>query len=79
MTNKDIERFKTKFKVGDIVVIPKELAHLTHVEDKEQLAEVVGFYRHFFNIKYLDERLTYQQSIQYKDAGKVKKLVDKIA
>lgn len=79
MTKKDIEKFKNKFVVGDIVVIPKELAHLTHVEDKEQLAEVVGFYRNFFNVKYLDESLRYEQSIQYKDAGSVRKLVNKIA
>ena len=75
MTKKDIEKFKNKFVVGDIVVVPKELAHLTHVEDKEQLAEVVGF----FNVKYLDESLGYEQSIQYKDAGSVRKLVNKIA
>ena len=73
MTRKDIELFKNKFKVGDIVVVPKELAELTHEEKGSQIAEVVGLYRNFFNVKYLD--LPYQQSIQYKDGGHVRKLM----
>lgn len=66
-----------KFQVGDVVVIPKELAMLTHEEKSSQIAEVVGLYKRFFNIKYLD--LPYEQSIQYKDADKVHKLLEKIA
>lgn len=77
MTNKDVEKFMYKFQLGDIVVIPKELAELTHEEKGSQIAEVVGFYRRFFNVKYLD--LPFEQSIQYKDAGFVNKLLDKIA
>lgn len=71
MTLKDIELFKNKFNVGDIISIPEELARLTHEAHKDQLAEVVGKYRHFFNVKYLD--MPYEQSIQYKDANKVHK------
>lgn len=71
MTLKDIELFKNKFNVGDIISIPEELARLTHEGYKDQLAEVVGKYRHFFNVKYLD--LPYEQSIQYKDTNKVHK------
>lgn len=71
MTLKDIELFKNKFNVGDIISIPDELAHLTHEARGSQFAEVVGKYRHFFNVKYLD--LPYEQSIQYKDANKVHK------
>ena len=77
MTRTDIKTFMNKFKVGDIVVIPKELAELTHEEKGTQIAEVVGLYRNFFNIKYPD--LPFQQSIQYKDGGKVNKLVKTIA
>jgi hypothetical protein len=71
MTLKDIELFKNKFNVGDIISIPEELVRLTHEAHKDQVAEVVGKYRHFFNVKYLD--LPYEQSIQYKDANKVHK------
>lgn len=71
MTQKDIELFKNKFKVGDIVSIPDELASLTHEIHGDQIAEVVGLYRHFFNVKYLD--LPYEQSIQYKDGNKIHK------
>lgn len=73
MTRTDIEIFKNKFKVGDMVIIPGRLAELTHFEEKGiQIAEVVGLYRNFFNVKYLD--LPFQQSIQYKDGGHVKKV-----
>ena len=77
MTYKDVEMFKKKFRLGDFVMIPKELVMLTHESRKPQLAEVVGFYRNFFNVKYID--LPYEQSIQYKDAGFVHKLLDKTA
>lgn len=72
MTMKDIERFKNKFKVGDMVVIPGDLVHLTHESYESQIAEVVGLYRNFFNVKYLD--LPYEQSIQYKDGGHINKV-----
>ncbi len=30
MTIKDIEKMENKFKVGDLVKVPEEIAHLTH-------------------------------------------------
>ena len=72
MTRTDIELFKNKFKVGDIVIVPSTLAELTHEEKGSQLAEVVGLYRNFFNVKY--QNLPFEQSIQYKDGGHVNKL-----
>lgn len=71
MTKNDINKLKDRFEIGETVSIPEELARLTHEAHKDQLAEVVGKYRHFFNVKYLD--LPYEQSIQYKDANKVHK------
>lgn len=71
MTKRDIEKFKNKFNVGDIVSIPDELAYLTHEEHGDQIAEVTGLYRNFFNVKYFD--LPFEQSIQYKDGSKVHK------
>ena len=64
----DMEKFRYKFKLGDIVKVPAVLVGLTHDESKPQEAEVVGFYRNFFNVKYPEG---YEQSIQYKDAGLV--------
>lgn len=69
MTRIDIEKLRNKFKVGDVIIIPKELAELTHEEYGSQIAEVVGLYRNFFNVKYLD--LPFEQSIQYKDGNKI--------
>lgn len=71
MTIKDIERFKRKFNVGDIVIIPEEIRALANRRKGTQVAEVVSLSRNFFNVKY-DKG--YQQSIQYKDAGKVNKI-----
>lgn len=72
MTKRDIEKFKNKFNVGDIVSIPDELAYLTHEEHGDQIAEVTGLYRNFFNVKYFD--LPFEQSIQYKDGGHISKV-----
>lgn len=78
MTYNDVNQFKNKFEVGDIVLIPASLAELTHFsEPGSQIAEVVGLYRHVFNVKY--PNLPYEQSIQYKDAGKVNLFLDKTA
>lgn len=64
----DMEKFRYKFKLGDIVKVPAILAGLTHDESKACEAEVVGFYRNVFNVKYPEG---WEQSIQYKDAGLV--------
>ena len=50
-----------KINIGDIVIISSELAGLTHEEKGKQIAEVVGIYPHFFNVKY---EIGFQQSIQ---------------
>lgn len=71
MAIKDIERFKRKFNIGDIVIIPEEIGTLANGRKGTQVAEVVSLSRNFFNVKY-DKG--YQQSIQYKDAGKVNKI-----
>ena len=76
MTNVE-ERFKKKFKVGDIVIVPKELAELTHEKKGSQLAEVVELSRHIFDVKYLEAG--FRQSIQYKDAGKINKILTDVA
>ena len=65
----DIEAFEKKFKVGDIVKVPAAIAGLTHEKYIPQIAEVVGLYPHFFNVKY--EEGGWVQSIQYRDAGLV--------
>ncbi len=72
MTIRDIEMFRTKFNVGDIVIVDNELAELTHEQKGSQIAEVVGKYRRFFNVKY-DQG--FQQSILYQDGGKVHKFL----
>lgn len=69
MTIKDIEKMENKFKVGDLVKVPEEIAHLTHDSKDSQFAKVVGLYNQFFNVEYSEG---YQQSIQYKDADKVR-------
>lgn len=104
MEMKDVEMMKTKFEIGDVVVIPMELAGLTHERKEAMVAEVVGKYRHFFNIKYkivkhdykdkyvvdvndvigtfvlingspeVFEDSTFEQSILWKDANKVKNI-----
>lgn len=71
MAIKDIERFKRKFNIRDIVIIPEEIGTLANGRKGTQVAEVVSLSRNFFNVKY-DKG--YQQSIQYKDAGKVNKI-----
>lgn len=63
-----------KIRIGDIVIIPAELAELTHEEKGTQIAEVVGLYNHFFNVKY---EIGFQQSILWKDVNKVKLLLDR--
>lgn len=74
MMLKEIEELKTKFRVGDVVIVPKEIAELTHEEHGSQIAEVVGLYRRFFNVKY---ELGFQQSIQWKDAESVARVTVK--
>lgn len=77
MTMYDVLMFKKKFNVGDMVVVPKEIARLIRDEESSRLAEVVGKYKHFLNVRYIDT--DYQQSIQYKDVGKVQRVFNKIA
>jgi len=60
-----------KLRIGDMVVVAADLAYLTHDSRKSQIAEVVGIYPHFFNVKYEEG---YQQSIQYKDISQISKL-----
>lgn len=71
----NMDEFMRKFKVGDKVKVPAILAGLTHDESKACEAEVVGFYRNFFNVKYPEG---YEQSIQYRDAGLVTLLEEEV-
>ena len=64
----NMDEFMRKFKIGDIVRVPASIAGLTHDKAIPQIAEVVGLYPHFFNVKY-DEG--WEQSIRYADAGLV--------
>lgn len=68
----DLKKLKDKFKVGDVVIVPKELAELTHEERGSQIAEVSGIYPHLFNVKY---GIGFEQSIKYVDANKVVKIM----
>lgn len=109
MEKKDLEMMKTKFEVGDIVVVPVSLAGLTHDKKVPMVAEVVGKYRHFFNIKYkivkreyerkcklnitdnvgtyvllngnpeMFKDSTFEQSILWKDANKVRNVTSLVA
>lgn len=64
LTIYNIEKLKRKFKVGDQVIVPRRIAHLTHKSQEPQKAEVVGLYPNFFDVKYKEG---YLQSIQYVD------------
>ena len=61
-----------KIRINDVVVVPKELTGLTHDKKESMIAEVVGIYRNFFNVRYEDS--TWQQSIMWKDVDKVRNL-----
>ena len=63
---------KTNIKIGDIVIVPKELSGLTHDKKESMLAEVVGIYRNFFNVRY--ENSTWEQSIKWCDVNKLRNL-----
>lgn len=77
MMKRDLIKFKEKFEIGDIVVVPKEFITWRDAGHREEkLGEVVGLYRDIFNVKY-DEGFV--QSFQYKDAGFIHKLVENIA
>lgn len=71
MTVMDIERNREKFSVGDRVIIPESMVAVFGNERSDRAAEVVGVYKHVFNVRYSSG---YQQSISYIDAGSVRKL-----
>lgn len=60
---------KKMVSIGNIVVVPKELTGLTHDKKESMLAEVVGIYRNFFNVKYENSR--WEQSVKWSDIDKV--------
>ena len=77
MTMRDLEELRSKFKVGDLVVIPKEFLPYDNYEGaKDKIGEVVAIYRNFFNVK-LDTG--YERSILIRDANFINKLVEHIA
>lgn len=77
MTRYDLMKFRQKFEIGDIVVVPKEFMGWKDAWHREEkLGEVVGLYRNVFNVRY-DEGFI--QSFQYKDASFIHKLVENIA
>lgn len=63
---------KRNIEVGDIVIVPKEISSLTHDKKESMLAEVVGIYRNFFNVRY--ENSTWEQSIKWCDQNKLKNM-----
>ena len=70
-------KYKSKFKEGDLVIVPAEIAELRHCDAKgSQIGEVITLSKHVFVVQY---ESGIRQGIQYSDVGKIKKLVDKIA
>ena len=77
MTMRDLNKLRSKFKVGNLVVIPKEFLPYGNYEGaKDKIGEVVAIYRNFFNVRF-DQG--YERSILIKDAGFINKLVEHIA
>ena len=77
MTNRDLKELRNKFKVGDLVVIPKEFMPYDNYEGTtDKIGEVVAIYRNFFNVRF-DE--SYERSILIRDANFINKLVEHIA
>ena len=77
MTKKDIEKLRSRFEIGDVVVIPKEYLVYENFDGREdKLAVVTAIYRNVFNVRF-DEG--FERSIQIKDAKHINKLVSVIA
>lgn len=76
MTRYEFEKIKNKFKVGDIVVIPKEITHLIFEGYQPRIAQVIEMYPHIFIVEYENG---FKQGINYVDATKINKLVKHIA
>ena len=75
MTILDIYKLKSKFRVGDMVVVPGNITHLTHESTEPQIAEVTGLFPNFFDIQYKEG---FKQSIQYVDANKIAKVAESL-
>ncbi len=76
MTRHEFEGLKHKFKVGDIVVMPKEITHLIFEGNQARIAQVIEMYPHIFIVEYENG---FKQGINYVDATKINKIVKYIA
>lgn len=76
MTRYEFEKIKHKFKVGDVVMMPKEITHLIFEGNQARIAQVIEMYPHIFIVEYENG---FKQGINYVDAPKINKLVKHIA
>ena len=76
MTRYEFEMIKNKFKVGDVVMMPKEITHLIFDGYQSRIAEIIEMYPHIFIVEYENG---FKQGINYVDATKINKLVKHIA
>ena len=52
MTRYEFEKIKNKFKVGDVVMMPKEITHLIFEGNQARIAQVIEMYPHIFIVEY---------------------------